>query len=105
MALKIRLTRHGNTGNPFYRVIVADSRSPRDGKFVAILGTYDPKDANDKTAIKIEKDKALEWISNGALPTETARVVLEKAGIIEKQPAKKTSTTRVAKPAKKAAKK
>jgi len=85
MALKIRLTRLGDKGNPFYRVIVADSKSPRDGKFVEQIGTFDPQDANDKTAVKIEKEKALAWISKGATPTDTARVVLEKAGVLEKK--------------------
>lgn len=91
MALKIRLTRLGDKGSPFYRVIVADSRSPRDGKFVATLGTFDPKTADAKTGITIDKALAMEWLSKGATPTETARVVLEKAGILDKQKKAKVS--------------
>jgi len=89
MALKIRLTRLGDKGSPFYRVIVADSRSPRDGKFVAQIGTYDPKQKDAKTAIKIDNAGANEWLAKGATPTETARVILEKAGILEKSKIKK----------------
>ena len=105
MALRIRLTRLGDKGNPFYRVIVAESTSARDGKFIDILGTYDPKGTDDKTAIKIEKNKALDWISKGALPTETARVVLEKAGVIEKKAPVIKKTVAKPAPAKKEKKK
>jgi small subunit ribosomal protein S16 len=80
MALKIRLTRLGDKGNAFYRVIVAESRSPRDGKFIASIGTFDPHGEDD--AIKIDKDAALGWIGKGALPTDTAKAVLVKAGVI-----------------------
>ena len=93
MALKIRLTRLGDKGNAFYRVVVTEARCPRDGKFIGVLGTYDPKGTDDATAIKIDKDLAMEWLAKGALPTDTARVLLEKVGILEKtkkKPAKKT---------------
>ena len=90
MALKIRLTRLGDKGNPFYRVIVAESRSPRDGKFIEILGTYDPK-GTDESAIKIDRDIAMSWIAKGALPTDTAHAVLVKAKILEPNKPKKTS--------------
>ena len=81
MALKIRLTRKGDKKSPFYRVIVADSRAPRDGKFVEIIGTYNP--LTEPAEIKIDSEKAKKWISNGALPTDTARALLVKAGILE----------------------
>jgi small subunit ribosomal protein S16 len=94
MALKIRLTRLGDKGNPFYRVVVADSKSPRDGKFVQILGTYDPK-GTMPDAIKIDKAIALDWVAKGAEPTETARVVLEKAGVLAKEKKAKISKPKV----------
>ena len=80
MAVKIRLTRLGDKKNPFYRVVVADSRSPRDGKFIDILGTYDP--LKNPEVIKIDNAKAQEWIKNGAQPTDTARDLLVKSGAI-----------------------
>lgn len=82
MAVKIRLTRLGDKKTPFYRVIVADSRSPRDGRFIDILGTYNP--LVDPTEIKIDAEKAKKWISNGAKPTDTAKALLVKSGVIEK---------------------
>ena len=91
MALKIRLTRLGDKGNPFYRVVVAESRSPRDGKFIEVLGTYDPKAKGDE-GIKINREVATAWIAKGATLTETARVVMEKAGVLEKETPKKTPT-------------
>lgn len=81
MAVKIRLTRLGDKKSPFYRVIVADSRSPRDGKFIDILGTYNP--LTNPAEIKIDNEKARTWIKNGAQPTDTARNILEKSGAIE----------------------
>ena len=83
MAVKIRLTRLGDKKSPFYRVIVADSRSPRDGKFIDILGTYNP--LTDPAEIKIDNDKAKTWIKNGAQPTDTARNILVKSGAIEEK--------------------
>lgn len=82
MAVKIRLTRLGDKKNPFYRVVVADSRSPRDGKFIDILGTYDP--LKNPEVIKIDNEKAQKWIKNGAQPTDTARDLLVKSGAITK---------------------
>lgn len=80
MAVKIRLTRMGDKKSPFYRVVVADSRSPRDGKFIEILGTYNP--LTNPAEIKIDNEKAQKWLKNGALPTETAKSVLTKSGAI-----------------------
>jgi len=83
MAVKIRLTRLGDKKSPFYRVIVADSRSPRDGKFIDILGTYNP--LTDPAEIKIDNEKAIKWLKNGAQPTDTAKSILVKSGAIEKK--------------------
>ncbi len=83
MAVKIRLTRLGDKKSPFYRVIVADSRSPRDGKFIDILGTYNP--LTNPAEIKIDNEKAKTWIKNGAQPTDTARNLLVKSGAIEEK--------------------
>ena len=82
MAVKIRLTRKGDKKSPFYRVVVADSRSPRDGKFIDIIGTYNP--LTEPAEIKIDAEKADKWLKNGAQPTETAKSLLVKSGIINK---------------------
>ena len=82
MAVKIRLTRLGDKKSPFYRVVVADSRAPRDGKFIDILGTYNP--LTDPAEIKIDNEKAEKWLKNGATPTDTAKQLLVKSGIINK---------------------
>jgi len=80
MALKIRLRRMGAHKAPFYRVIVADSRSPRDGRFVEELGYYDP--TTDPTTIKIDGDKAKEWIAKGAQPSERVKILLARIGAL-----------------------
>ena len=82
MALKIRLTRLGDKKSPFYRVVVADSRSPRDGKFVEILGTYNP--LTNPAEIKIDNEKADKSLKNGAIPTDTVKDLLVKSGAIQK---------------------
>jgi small subunit ribosomal protein S16 len=86
MAVKIRLKRIGTHKKPFYRVIVADSRSPRDGRFIEEIGTYDPvkKDA----PVKVDEGKALDWLKKGAVPTDTVRSLLSKAGIMKQHAAK-----------------
>ena len=81
MAVKIRLRRMGAKKKPFYRIIVADSRSPRDGRFIEELGYYDP--LKDPAEIKVNGEKAKEWISNGAQPTEIVKTLLKKAGVFE----------------------
>ncbi len=81
MAVKIRLRRMGATKAPFYRVIVADSRSPRDGRFIEEIGYYNP--LTTPADVKIDADKAKTWIANGAQPTETVRALLKKNGIID----------------------
>ncbi len=83
MAVKIRLTRLGDKKSPFYRVIVADSRSPRDGKFIDLIGTYNP--LTNPAEIKIDNEKASKWLKNGAVPTDTARNLLVKSGVIEEK--------------------
>ena len=77
MAVKIRLRRMGAKKAPFYRIVVADSRSPRDGRFIEELGTYDPM-AEGEQKIKVDMERAKYWISNGAQPTETVRGLLSK---------------------------
>lgn len=81
MAVKMRLTRIGAKKAPFYRVIVADSRSPRDGRFIDEVGTYNP--LTNPSEIKIDAEKAKTWLKNGAQPTETVKALLKKSGIID----------------------
>ena len=80
MAVKIRLKRMGAKKAPFYRIVVADSRSPRDGRFVEQIGYYNP--LTDPADVKIDADKAKDWIKNGAQPTETVKALLKKQNII-----------------------
>lgn len=82
MALRMRLRRMGAKNNPFYRVVVADARSPRDGRFVDEVGYYNP--TTDPATIKIDEEKALEWLRKGALPTDTVRVLLKRAGVLDR---------------------
>ena len=82
MAVKMRLKRMGAKKAPFYRVVVADSRSPRDGKFIELIGTYNP--LVTPAEIKIKEELALEWLNNGAIPTDTVKNILSKAGIMAK---------------------
>ncbi len=79
MAVKIRLRRMGQKKAPFYRVIVADSRSPRDGRFIEEIGYYDS--TKDPSVIKIDEEKAKKWLSQGAKPTETVAKLLKIAGV------------------------
>ena len=81
MAVKIRLKRLGSKKNPFYRVVVADERSPRDGRFIEEIGYYNP--LTDPVEIKIDAEKATKWLGNGAQPTETVRTLLKKSDIIK----------------------
>lgn len=82
MATKIRLRRMGAKKKPFYRVIVADARSPRDGRFIEEIGYYDP--STTPATIKIDEEKALKWLANGAKPSDTAKSLLQKQGILAK---------------------
>jgi len=81
MAVKIRLKRMGAKKNPFYRVVVADSRAPRDGRFIEEIGYYNP--VSNPKEMKIDNEKALEWISKGAQPTDTVKILLRKNGAFE----------------------
>ena len=79
MAVKIRFKRLGSKKAPFYRVVVADSRSPRDGRFIEEIGYYNPMSKE----VKIDNEKAVEWIKNGAQPTDSVRSLLKKSGAID----------------------
>lgn len=81
MAVKIRLTRMGAKKAPYYRLVVTDSRNPRDGKFIENLGTYNP--LKSPAEIKVNNDAAVEWLKKGAIPTDTARNILSKVGVME----------------------
>ena len=81
MAVKIRLRRMGQKKAPFYRVVVADSRYPRDGRFIEEIGYYNPM--TEPSTVKIDADKAKQWIANGAQPTDTVKSLLKKNGIID----------------------
>jgi len=81
VAVKIRLKRMGAKKSPFYRVVVADSRFPRDGRFIEEIGTYNP--LANPAEFKIDSEKALKWIKNGAQPTDTVKSLLKKTGIIQ----------------------
>jgi small subunit ribosomal protein S16 len=81
MAVKLRLTRVGKTKQPQYRIVAADARSPRDGRFIEILGHYNPR--AEPSVLKVDNDKAVKWLSEGAQPTERVRKLLEISGAIE----------------------
>ncbi|MEG1794434.1 MAG: 30S ribosomal protein S16, partial [Rikenellaceae bacterium] len=80
MPVKIRLARHGKKNYPFYLIVAADSRSPRDGKFIEKIGTYNPN--TNPATVELSIDKALTWLSNGAQPTDTCRTILSRAGVM-----------------------
>lgn len=82
MAVKLRLKRMGAKQRPFYRIVAADARSPRDGRFLETVGTYNPIKTPAET--KIDEEKAMYWLKNGAIPTETVRNILSKEGIMKK---------------------
>ncbi len=80
MAVKIRLRRMGAKKAPFYRIVVADSRYPRDGRFIEEVGTYDP--TRDPSAVTVDSEKVKKWLATGAQPTDTVKVILKKEGIL-----------------------
>ena len=82
VATKIRLKRMGAKKNPFYRVVISDSRSPRDGRFIEEIGFYNP--TTNPATIRIDEEKAISWLSQGAKPTDTAKSLLQKQGIMAK---------------------
>ena len=81
MAVKIRLKRMGTHKKPYYRLVVADARSPRDGRFIEMVGIYDP--LKKPAEIKVDQAKALDWLKKGAVPSDTARTLLSKVGIMK----------------------
>jgi small subunit ribosomal protein S16 len=83
MATKIRLQRHGKKGKPFYYIVVADARAPRDGRFIERLGSYNPN--TNPATIDINFDKTLDWVNNGAQPTDTCRAILSYKGVLYKK--------------------
>jgi small subunit ribosomal protein S16 len=83
MAVKIRLARHGKKGYPYYHIVVANSRSPRDGRFIEKIGTYDPN--TNPATIELKSDRALYWLGVGALPTDTCRLILSYKGVLMKK--------------------
>jgi len=88
--VKIRLRRMGAKKHPFYRLVVADARSPRDGRFIEHLGYYDPM--TDPVKVKIDADKVMKWLQQGAQPSEAARSLLKREGILERRAEKPTPT-------------
>jgi small subunit ribosomal protein S16 len=80
MAVKIRLARHGAKGAPFYRIVVADSRSPRDGRFIDRIGTYNPR--TEPSDIRVDADKVRWWLDQGAQPTDQVRRLLKVSGVL-----------------------
>ena len=82
MAVKIRLKRMGSKKNPFYRVVVADSRSPRDGRFIETVGTYNP--LVEENQVTLKEDRVLAWLADGAQPSDTVRNILSKEGVLKK---------------------
>jgi small subunit ribosomal protein S16 len=80
MAVKIRLARHGAKKAPFYRIVVADSRSPRDGRFIDRIGTYNPR--TEPSDIQVDADKARQWLDKGAQPTDQVRKLLKVSGVL-----------------------
>ena len=88
MAVKLRLKRMGSKQKPFYRIVAADARSPRDGRFIETVGTYNP--LKNPTEIKVDEEKTLTWLNNGAQPTDTVRSILTESGIMKKYADSKT---------------
>ena len=87
MAVKMRLKRMGKKRNPIYRIVVADSRAPRDGRFIEEIGYYNP--VSQPKQVKINDEKAVKWLSNGAQPTDTVKTLLVNNGVMEKFEASK----------------
>lgn len=84
MAIKLRLTRRGRKNKPYYRVVVADSKSPRDGRFIDLVGIYHPLETDAEKGLEIDEEKALKWLHEGALPSDTVRSLLRRKGIMKK---------------------
>ena len=80
--VKLRLKRMGKKGHPFYRIVAADSRSPRDGRIIELLGTYNP--LNAEAQVTLDEEKVMKWLQNGAQPSDTVRSILSKQGLMKK---------------------
>lgn len=89
MAVRLRLTRVGKKKQPTYRIVAADSRSPRDGRYLEIVGTYDPR--REPSAVTVDNERAVDWLNRGALPSERVRKLLEISGAWEEFQASKAS--------------
>ncbi len=83
MSVKIRLARHGTTKKPFYRIVVAEIGSRRDGKFLEIVGTYNPLQKDAEKGVLIKEDRIRHWMNEGAIPTDTVRSILKKEGVFK----------------------
>lgn len=94
MAVKLRLMRMGKTKQPTYRIVASDSRSPRNGRFIELLGTYEPR--LEPSGLRIDAEKANKWIANGAQPTERVQKLLLIAGVLDEATAKKTAAAKKA---------
>lgn len=81
MAVRLRLTRKGTKKRPYYRIVAADSEAPRDGRFLEILGFYDP--VKDPAEIRLDREKVIRWIENGAIATESVKAILKKEGLLK----------------------
>lgn len=90
MAVKLRLTRVGKTKQPQYRIVAADARSPRDGRFIEILGQYNPRE--EPSLINVDNDKIVKWLSEGAQPTERVAKIIKISGALEQFEASKASS-------------
>jgi small subunit ribosomal protein S16 len=98
--VKIRLTRCGRTHDAFYRIIVADSRRARDGKFIEIIGRYQPTMKDENVQIEVKEERAMYWLHTGAQPTDTVRSILRKKGVMEKFHNEKAATKKALKDSK-----
>ena len=103
MAVKLRLKRMGAKKRPYYRIVAADSRSPRDGRFIETVGTYNP--ITTPAEVNINEELALKWLGNGAIPTDTVRAIFSKEGILKKFHESKSVSTKEVKTVKKTTKK
>ena len=81
--VKLRLQRYGSSKKPFYRIVAADALAKRDGRFLEIVGTYDPINKNKEEQVKLDKEKVLNWLNVGAQPTDTVKSLLKKAGLLK----------------------
>ena len=100
MSVKIRLARHGRRNAPYYRMVVADSRFPRDGRFIEILGFYQPLNKNEEDQVSVDEAKILQWLEKGATPSDTCRSILRKKGIMNKFHQMRVDAKKAAKEAK-----